>query len=104
MRACRNKADVEGKEALPASASQLELKGKGLHVTGLKRAEDGNGKVVRLYNTLDRRAKGRVRLTERWRRADVVDMKEDRLGPADVSDGWLRLDLRRNEIVTLRFR
>ena len=30
-------------------------------------------------------------------------MKEDALGPANVADGWVHLELRPNEIVTLRF-
>ena len=35
--------------------------------------------------------------------AQVVDMKEDALGPAEVVDGWVRLHLRPNQIVTLSF-
>ncbi len=93
----------EGSGLLPGSVSLLDLQGNGLVVTALKRAEDGDGAVVRLYNTLDRRATGRLRLTEPWRRARIVDMKEDHLGPADVSNGPVRLSLRPNEIVTLRF-
>jgi alpha-mannosidase len=89
---------------LKPSASLVDVEGRGIVVTALKRAEDGRGTVVRLYNTLDRRTTGRVRLNERWRRCDVVDMKEDRLAVADVRDGWARLSLRPNEIVTLRFR
>jgi alpha-mannosidase len=89
---------------LPASASLVDIEGRGVVVTALKRAEDGRGTVVRLYNTLDRRTTGRVRLNERFRRCDVVDMKEDLLAEADVRGGWARLSLRPNEIVTLRFR
>lgn len=98
-----------GTGLLPASASLLELpvrrggEGRGLVVTALKRAEDGRGAVVRLYNTLDRATTGRLRLAEPWSRAEVVDMKEDTLAPAAVHDGWVCLKLRRNEIVTLRF-
>jgi len=93
----------QGSGLLPASSSLLDLEGKGLVVTALKRAEDGDGTVVRLYNTLDRATTGRVRLTQRWTRAQVVDMKEDELRAADVTDGWVQLKLRPNEIVTLRF-
>jgi len=93
----------DGTGQLPASASLLELAGDGLVVSALKRAEDGDGAVVRLYNTLDEKAAGRVRLAERWARAEVVDMKEDPLAPADVVNGAPRLDLRPNQIVTLRF-
>ncbi len=92
----------QGAGLLPASASLLDLEGKGLVVTAVKRPEQGEGAVVRLYNTLDRATTGRLRPTEPWTRAQVVDMKEDALGPADVANGWVRLKLRPNEIVTLR--
>jgi mannosylglycerate hydrolase len=93
----------EGTGLLPSSASLLDVKGSGLVVTALKRSEDGEGAVVRLYNTLDRRATGRLRLAEPWRRARIVDMKEDDLSAPDVSDGWVHLSLRPNEIVTVAF-
>jgi alpha-mannosidase len=99
----RARWNPQGTGLLPASASLLELDGEGLVVTALKRAEDGDGAVVRLYNTLDGPTTGRLRLTEAWRQAQVVDMKEDALGPAEVSHGWVRLELRSNQIVTLRF-
>ncbi len=92
-----------GTGLLPASASLLDVEGRGLVVTALKRAEDGDGAVARAYNILDRRTTGRLRLTEPWRRARAVDLKEDDLGPADVSDGRARRSLRPNEIATLRF-
>ncbi len=88
--------------ALRPSASLLEVEGDGLVVTALKRAEEGDGIVARLYNTLDRATTGKVRMTEPWERAQVVDMKEDPLGPAEMADGIVRLSLRANEIVTLR--
>jgi hypothetical protein len=93
------RADV----SLPASASLVDVEGRGLVVTAVKRAEDGRGTVARLYNTLDKRTTGRARLTERWRRCDIIDMKEDRLSAAEVRDGWARMSLRPNEIITLRF-
>ena len=99
----RARWNPRGTSELPAKASLLDLEGAGLAVTALKRSEDGEGTVVRLYNTLDVPAKGRLRLAEPWERAQVVDMKEDRLAPAEIADGWVRLQLRPNEIVTVRF-
>jgi mannosylglycerate hydrolase len=93
----------QGAGLLPASASLLGVEGKGLVVTAIKRPEQGDGAVVRLYNTLDRATAGRLRLTEPWQRAQVVDMKEDALGAAEVTGGSVRLKLRANEIATLRF-
>ena len=81
----------------------LEQEGEGLVVTAAKRAENGDGAVVRVYNTLDRPTKGRLRLSEPWQEAQLVDMKEDPLGPAEIVDGGVHLDLRPNEIVTLQF-
>ena len=71
-------------------------------MTAVKRAEDGEGAVVRVNNTLNRAASGRISFRERWSRAELVDMKEDALRAADVSDGSVRLKLRPNEIVTVR--
>ncbi|MCH8994230.1 MAG: hypothetical protein IH959_04595, partial [Chloroflexi bacterium] len=93
-----------GTGLLPAQASLLEQEGEGLVVTATKRAEEGDGAVVRLYNTLDRPTTCRLRLSEPWREAQLVDMKEDPLGPAEIVDGWVHLDLRQNEIVTLQIR
>jgi len=92
----------QGAGLLPAAASLLDLDGKGLVVTALKRPERGEGAIVRVYNTLDRATTGRLGLTEPWQRAQVVDMKEDPLGAADTVTGSVRLKLRPNEIVTLR--
>ncbi len=99
----RARWNPQGSGLLPTRSSLLEVEGDGVVVTALKRAENGGGVVVRAYDTLDSGTKGRVRLAEPWREALVVDMKEDALGPAEVSDGWVRLSLKPNEIATLRF-
>ncbi len=93
-----------GTGRLPARASLLDVDGVGLVVTALKRGEDGEGAVVRVYNTLNRASSGRISFGERWSRAEVIDMKEDVLRAADVADGSVRLKLRPNEILTLRFK
>jgi alpha-mannosidase len=99
----RTRWNRSGTGQLPASASLLELAGDGLAVTALKRAEDGDGAIVRLYNVLDKKTSGRARLAEAWTRAEVADMREDMLSAADLASGAARLDLRPNQIVTLRF-
>ena len=90
---------------LPGGALLVELEGDGLIVSALKRPEgvDQDGEtILRLYNILDVATEGRVRLTEPSSRVDVVDMKEELLGPATVDDGWAQLALKPNELVTLR--
>lgn len=100
----RARWNPRGTGALPPSASFLEVEGEGIVLSALKRAEDGDGVIVRVYNIFDAPTTGRLRLTERWTRAEMVDLKEDYLRDADVSDGWVQLSLRQNEIVTVRFR
>ncbi|MCH8007467.1 MAG: hypothetical protein IIC91_01245 [Chloroflexi bacterium] len=96
----------QGTGVIPGAGSLLELEGEGLVVTALKRPEgvqqDGET-ILRLFNILDEPTAGRVRLAEPSGRVDVVDMKEELLGPAKVEDGWVQLALRPNEIVTLKF-
>lgn len=92
-----------GAGALPAEASFLDVRGDGLVVTAVKCAEDGDGVVVRLYNTLDTETRGTVALREPHDGASLVNLNEDPLrhaaGPGEPVD----LAPRRNEIVTLKF-
>ena len=95
-----------GTGIMSGSGSLLDLEGDGLVVTALKRPEgverDGDT-ILRLYNILNEPTTGRVRLSEPSTNIQIVDMKEETLGPANVRDGWVQLDLKPNEIVTLRF-
>jgi len=95
-----------GSGILPGSGSLLDLESEGLVVTALKRPEgverDGTT-ILRLYNILDTPTKGQVRLSEPSSRVQVVNMLEEPLAPANVKNGWAMLDLKPNEIVTLRF-
>jgi hypothetical protein len=45
-----------------------------------------------------------VRLTEPFQRAELVDMEEASLDEAPLEDGWVRLEARPNQIISLRFR
>ncbi len=92
-----------GKGILPTTASLVEVKPGGLVVSAIKAAEDGSGVVVRVYNVGDRAVRGRVRFVEPHGRVDVVNLNEEPLREAMVEDGWVRLRLRRNEIVSLLF-
>jgi hypothetical protein len=44
-----------------------------------------------------------VRLREPHEGVELVNLNEERIGEAPVSDGWVQLSLRRNEIVSLLF-
>ena len=65
----------------------------------LRRAPDGSLDLIASQPTL-----GEVRLEEPYDHVDVVNLNEEPLGPAEVEDSRVRLSLKPNEIVTLRFR
>lgn len=90
--------------ALPAEGALLALEGPAFAVSALKRAEDGEGVVVRLYNVSSGSASGRVRLAEPFQRAEFVNMEEAFLAEAPLEDGWVRLEARPNQVINLRFR
>jgi alpha-mannosidase len=90
--------------ALPAEGSLIEVTSSKLVLSALKPAESGDGVVARLYNIDDRPVKARVRLREPHKGVEVVNLNEERIGEAPVSNGWVQLSLRRNEIVTLLFK
>ncbi len=92
-----------GSGVLGPEGSLLDVRGDGLIVTAVKPSEDGDGVVVRLYNTLDMETHGSVSLREPHGDVWFVNLNEEPLrraaGPAEAVD----LTLRRNEIVTLKF-
>ncbi len=92
-----------GSGLLGNEGSILDLQGDGLVATVIKMAEDGDGVVVRVYNTLDTETSGSVALREAFDRAWFVNMNEEPLSEAALSGGRVPLKLRRNEIVTLKF-
>jgi alpha-mannosidase len=100
---------------LTLEGSLVEIEPPALVLSSLKIAEDGDGVVVRVYNTSDVPQEGRLRLLLWPGRlphvaAYMVDLNEEphlpagtALGPADVDDGWVRLSARPNQIVNVRF-
>jgi mannosylglycerate hydrolase len=104
MRGRRVQEGSAGPGRMPAEGALLVLEGPAFVVTALKRAEDGEGVIVRLYNIGSEQASGRLRLAEPFERAELVTMDEAVLAEAPLEDGWVRLEARPNQIVSLRFR
>ncbi len=98
-----------GTGSLPAGGSLLEVEPHELVLSSLKVAEDGDGVVVRVYNTADAPLQGRMRLLSWPGRApragiEIVDLNEEPMGPADSEGGWVRLRARPNQILNVKFR
>jgi mannosylglycerate hydrolase len=99
----RSVTTAAGKGQLASTASILSIAPETIVLSALRMAEDGQGIIVRLYNIAPQPTQGEVRLEEPYGAVEVVNLNEEPLGPAEVEDGRVRLSLKPNEIVTLRF-
>ena len=119
---------VEGNE--PLSKSFLELEPDQLNVSAVKRSEDGQGWVVRLFNPYDETVKGRVRLNSglrcyarqspiereksnfelpkadpgKWSKVEKVTLEEiSEEKMAMDSDGWVGFSMPSKKIMTIKW-
>ena len=73
-------------------------------VSAIKRAEDGDGVIVRVYNTLDEEADTMVDVPTARGRVSKVNLNEEHLADLRRDEDGVGVTAGPNEIVTLRFR
>jgi alpha-mannosidase len=73
----------------------------GVLVDTVKRAEDGDGLIVRLYEAHGGRGTARVRVGVAFTEAWFTNLLEDRLGPAQVDGDEVVIPFRPFEIITI---
>ena len=71
---------------------------------GIKRAEDGDGVIVRVYNTSNEAADGAIDVLPLRGGVSMVNLNEEHIADVPRVSGEVLLSARTNEIVTLRFR
>jgi len=104
VREMRARWNRHGLGRLPAEGALLSVDSPAFQVSGIKRAEDGDGVIVRLYNTLDLAADATVDVLPLRGEVSLVDLKEDHIADVPRVGGRVPISARPNEIVTLRFR
>jgi alpha-mannosidase len=83
----------------------IDVTSTAFQVSAVKRAEDGDGLIVRLYNTLDEPAETTVDVPLAGGRVSQVNLNEEHIRDLRRdSDEGVTVEARRNEIVSLRFR
>ncbi|HLH62537.1 MAG TPA: glycoside hydrolase family 38 C-terminal domain-containing protein [Ktedonobacteraceae bacterium] len=107
-------ASVTGQHegALSSRTAQIEVEPRELVVSAIKRSNDGEGTIVRVYNPLGHAVEGRILPEFACTRAFVTNLREERRGQifwGGQDDGAghpgeaLHLGLRAGEIVTILF-
>jgi alpha-mannosidase len=87
----------------PAESSFVETEGVELALAGLKRSEDGEAVILRLYEPHGARGPTRLRFPGGLKGAEKTNLLEDRGGtPVEVEGGRVELEVRPFEVVTLR--
>jgi alpha-mannosidase len=88
--------------ALAASGSFVQVLPSSLIVSTIKQAENGQGLIVRFWNSSQETCEARVNLWKRPKRVARCNLAERELGLLDVdSDGSICIRARGREIVTL---
>lgn len=70
-------------------------------IDGIKRAENGNGTVVRLYESFGGRARAKIRVADDFKKAMLVNLMEQTIAPLSIEEGCVSLDFGAFEIHTL---
>ena len=89
---------ASGSEALCASLVEVE----GGVLSNAKRAEAGDGMVLRIYQPTDQTTELVIRLNRGASRAEEQDMLEHTVAAVEISDGCIRLPLAPYEIKTIK--
>ena len=81
----------------------MRTEGVELALAGLKKSEDGEAVILRLYEPHGARGAARLRFPGGLKGAEKSNLLEDRGGtPVEVEGGRIELEVRPFEVVTLR--
>jgi mannosylglycerate hydrolase len=104
LRPMRARWNRHGLGHIDYSGALLEVESTAFAVSAIKRAEDGDGVIVRLYNTLDEEADTTIDIPTVRGRVTKVNLNEEHIADLQRDEDGVGVTARRNEIVTLRFR
>jgi alpha-mannosidase len=89
------------KADLPESKSFLQLDGENVIVSAMKKAENENTTVVRLYNLNEEEIKVQLRFSEGFNKAWRTNLIEEREDELEIKNGVLHLTLGNQSIETI---
>ncbi len=95
---------VEAHEGLlPAQQSFVELQGNNVVLTALKKAQDGDGLVMRFYEWAGQNGEVHIRLPQGFTKAQITNLLEDSQGaPLALAGDQITVPVHAYEIVSVR--
>jgi alpha-mannosidase len=103
VRPMRSVRVSRGSGSLPGAGSLIEIEPPEVILSALKVAEDDGSIIARVYNIGAEAVEARVALRVPFGRVERVDLNEERPQAIPHEDGSVRLNLKTNEIATLKF-
>jgi mannosylglycerate hydrolase len=88
----------------PLERSFLSVEPTNVIVSAIKRAEDGNGIIVRLYNTTNQKVEGKLTFYRKVREAITVNMREEHLRETEKQKEVCRVNGEQVSLELLPFR
>lgn len=88
---------------LAAEASFVEIADRRLVLSAVKKAEDRNSVLVRLFNPMSETVRTRIAVGFPFAKARVVKMSEAPAGDLAAENGGVELDVGKGQIVTVEF-
>jgi mannosylglycerate hydrolase len=94
---------ARGKGDLPLEAGLFSVGNLNLQITCVKQAEDGNGLLVRLFNTLEENQIAEFRFGQLVREAYLCKMDESIVEPLPIKEYGIRFSVEPKKIRTFKF-
>ncbi len=89
--------------SLPAEFSLVSCDQENVMIETVKKAEDSDAMIVRLYEAFDSRCNVTVTVPEGFKNAALCDLMENELQTLTIENGKVTLPIKNFEIVTLKF-
>jgi mannosylglycerate hydrolase len=86
---------------LPKSFSLFSVDNEELEVSAIKKAENDDALIIRMYNVSDKKITGKLTAFSPIAKATLVNMLEEYQGDISVSGNSLTFSVKENQIVTL---
>jgi len=89
-------------DGAPSSQNFFSMDAPNVVIETIKQAEQGKGVIVRLYEAWGRRGRARLATSLSFKKAERVNLMEERTGPATLAGGAVELYFHPHEIITVR--